>query len=173
MAQIRSKWISESCSTAFLGPLCKNLWGVHLFLFSLSFLQPGILTVSFRFISMQSRATGIADHVLPLGDLFTSNLVLIITVFLSHHLLLPRFYLCGYSSLSVPGLASLSPFFHGPNENLWFWGQWKRNLERKHLKKDFSFLSALFKCEGDAVEVWGFEWTSKEMSGEWTSQGGR
>ena len=26
--------------------------------------------LSFRFTSMQSRATGIADHVLPLGDLF-------------------------------------------------------------------------------------------------------
>ena len=44
LAQVRSKWISESCSTAFLAPLCKNLWGVHLFFFSLSFLQPGILT---------------------------------------------------------------------------------------------------------------------------------
>ena len=45
LAQVRTKWISESCSTAFLGPLCKNLWAVHFFLFSLSFLQPGILTV--------------------------------------------------------------------------------------------------------------------------------
>ena len=27
--------------------------------------------LSFRFTTMQSRATGIADHILPLGDLFT------------------------------------------------------------------------------------------------------
>ena len=33
MAQVRTKWISESCSTAFLGTLCKNLGGVHLFFF--------------------------------------------------------------------------------------------------------------------------------------------
>ena len=33
LAQIRSKWISESCSAAFLGPLCKNLWGVHIFFY--------------------------------------------------------------------------------------------------------------------------------------------
>ena len=33
LAQVRTKWISESCSTAFLGPLCKNLGGVHLFFF--------------------------------------------------------------------------------------------------------------------------------------------
>ena len=33
MAQVRSKWISESDSTAFLGPLCKNLWWVHLLYF--------------------------------------------------------------------------------------------------------------------------------------------
>ena len=25
LAQVRTKWISESFSTAFLGPLCKNL----------------------------------------------------------------------------------------------------------------------------------------------------
>ena len=49
MAQVRSKWISESCSTAFFGPLCKNLWGVHFFKFSLSFLQLGILTVFWAF----------------------------------------------------------------------------------------------------------------------------
>ena len=29
--------------------------------------------ISFRFTTMQSRATGIADHVLPLGDLFFSR----------------------------------------------------------------------------------------------------
>ena len=32
-AQVRSKWISESCSTAFIDPLCKNLGWVHFFLF--------------------------------------------------------------------------------------------------------------------------------------------
>ena len=31
LAQVRSKWISESCSTAFKGPLCKNLGWVHFF----------------------------------------------------------------------------------------------------------------------------------------------
>ena len=34
LAQVRSKWISESCSTAFKGPLCKNL-GWVLFFFKL------------------------------------------------------------------------------------------------------------------------------------------
>ena len=42
LAQVRTKWISDSCSTAFLGPLYKNLGGVHFFFFLLELFASGI-----------------------------------------------------------------------------------------------------------------------------------